>query len=79
MGKRRALKNRRAQGVDQGGERQSLDCRVEEGRESLVGKEDAGENPHRHHHEVDQPTHRFDFLRAAGGEEADPAEAERPQ
>ena len=45
-------------------------------RETLVGEEDAGENPHRHHDQVDEPAGGFDFLRAAGGEQSQPAERE---
>ena len=28
---------------------------LQRGRKALVGEEDAGENPHRHHHQIDQP------------------------
>jgi hypothetical protein len=44
----------------------------------LVGKEDAGENPHRHHDQVDEAGDAFDFLRAASGQQTDSAEATAP-
>ena len=51
--------------------------RVDHRRESLVREEDAGKDPHGHHHEVDEPADALDLLGAAGGEQSHTAERQR--
>ena len=67
---RRTFENAGAQRVVQGGEGQGFDQGMDDGGESFVGKEDAGKNPHGHHHDVHNAAGGFDFLSATGGEQA---------
>src|SRR5215813_12231443 len=53
-GQRRAFKDRSSQRVIEGGQGQGFDQRLYDSGEVLVGKEDAREYPHWHHHQVDQ-------------------------
>ena len=61
----RALQHRRAQRVVRGGERERADERLDRGRVAGPGEEDAGEDPHRQHHEVREPGHALDGARRA--------------
>ena len=55
-------------------QRQGFDERLHNRRKTLVGEKYAGEDPHRHHHEIDQPADALDFLRPAGGQQANATE-----
>ena len=67
----RALEDGGAQGVIERRQGKRADQRLHDGGEALVGEKDAGNNPHGHHHEIDQAADAFDLLSAAGGEQAE--------
>ena len=62
MQDRCAFQNAGSQGVVERGERQGFDQRMDDGGESFVREEDSREDPHRHHHQVDQAADGFDLL-----------------
>ena len=75
----RAFQHHRAQGVVERGQGQGLDEGLDRVREALGREEDAGEDPHRHHHEVHDPGDAFDRPRPRRGEQAEAAEGQRAQ
>ena len=67
----------RAHRIVQGRQRQHLDERLHRVGEVRRREEHARQHPHRQHHEVHQPGDRFDGARAAGEQQAEPAERQR--
>ena len=77
MQQRRSFENARPQSIVESSQWKGLDKWMYHSREALVREKHAGEDPHRHHHQIDETADAFDLLGAAGGKKADSAEGER--
>jgi hypothetical protein len=65
-----------SQGVEELSEREGLDEPLSLGGKPLDREEEAGEDPHREHHEVHQTADGLGVLSPAGDQEADPGEGQ---
>src|SRR4051794_9763522 len=73
-GERVPLEHDAAEGLVEGSERQGVDQRLNFGGEALGGEKDAGEDPHREHHEVHHAGDGLNGLCPAGDKQADAGE-----
>jgi hypothetical protein len=74
----RAEEDHGPQGVEQVGQGQHVDQDTDRPLEAIGREEQAGEDPHRQHHEVHEAADSLGRLRPAGNQQADPGERERP-
>ena len=70
------LKHDAAQRIVERGQRQRLHERLDRRRKTFGRKEDAGENPHRHHRQIHEAGHAFNGAWARGDEQSQAAEGQ---